>query len=267
VCRGRALVSEPLSPQEIYELAEEEGRRRLSMPPLELVSTGFIAGVTIMFGITALGVLHALVEPDLGTGLAKVAGGAGFAIGLVLVVAGRTELFTENFFDPVAAAIDHPARTVWLQLVRLWIVILVLNLLGGAVLAAVLMVDGALPDGAPAALTTVAQEIAAKSAVATLARAVLAGAVLTLLSYLLHAVESSVSRIVVTALVGFLVAVGPFDHVVVSALHLLFGIWAADAVGYTDLASNLVLSAVGNVVGGVALMTLTHTAQVKGARS
>lgn len=33
-------------PEQIYALAEREGQRRLSMPPLEQLSTGFIAGVT-----------------------------------------------------------------------------------------------------------------------------------------------------------------------------------------------------------------------------
>jgi formate-nitrite transporter family protein len=258
-------VSREPSPEEIYDRAEEEGRRRLSMPPLELVSTGFIAGLTIMFGITALGVLEALVEPELGAGIAQVAGGLGFAIGLVFVVVGRTELFSENFFDPVAAALDDGGR-VWLGLLRLWVVILLLNLAGGAVLSGVLLIDGALPAGAPEALAQTAEDIASKSAVATLARAVLAGTVLTLLSYLLHAVDDSRSRITLVFMVGFLVAVGPFDHVVVSGLHLLFGVWNSDRVGYDDLASNIALATTGNVIGGVVLMTLTHTAQVRGAR-
>ncbi len=41
------------NPQKIYAAAAEEGRRRLLMPPLEQVSTGFIAGVTIIFGIVS----------------------------------------------------------------------------------------------------------------------------------------------------------------------------------------------------------------------
>jgi formate-nitrite transporter family protein len=254
------------SPQQIYDAAKAEGERRLSMPPLEQLSTGFIAGVTIVFGIAALGVTHALIAPDLGTGVAKVAGALAFAIGLVFLVVGRSELFSENFFDPVAAAIDR-GPSGWPQLLRLWVSILVLNLVGGAVLTAVLSVEGALPAGAPAALTKAAEEIAAKSALATVARAVMAGALLTLLSYMLHGVDSVRGRISVAFMVGFLVAAGPFDHVVVSALHLLFGVWLRGAVSYGDLATNIGLSTVGNVFGGVLLMTLTHVAQVRGARA
>jgi formate/nitrite transporter FocA (FNT family) len=251
------------SPQEVYDRAEEEGRRRLGLSTGDQVATGFIAGVTIVFGIVALGVVSSLAEPELGRDLAKLFGALAFGIGLVFLVVGRSELFTENFFDPVAAAIDERGKRAWVQLGRLWVITLVLNLVGGAVLVAVLTVEGALPDAAASALVHVAEEIAAKHWPATLARAVLAGALITLLSYMLSAVNSVTARIVVAYMVGVLLALGPFDHVVVSALHLLFGVWLSDAVGYADLGTNVLLSTAGNMIGGLLLMTLTHTAQVK----
>ena len=257
------MASAP-TPAEVYERSIDEGRRRLGMSALDKTATGFIAGVTIIFGILALGITHALVEPTFGADIAELVGALAFAMGLVFLVVGRSELFTENFFGPVAATIESREKSAWLALGRLWIVILVLNLVGGAVLAAVVSVPEALPDGAREALVTVADEIASKPMSATFARAIAAGALLTLLSYMLHACDSVTSRIKVTFLVGFFVAVGPFDHVVVSALHLLFGIWFGGSVSYSDLVANLGVSTVGNMLGGLLLITLTHTAQVKG---
>ncbi|MDP9376875.1 MAG: formate/nitrite transporter family protein [Actinomycetota bacterium] len=250
-------------PSEIYRRAVEEGRRRLDMTVVEQMSTGFIAGFTIVFGIVALGIGEALAEPQFGREAAKLVGALAFAIGLVFLVVGRTELFTENFFDPVAAAIEDSRDKAWVRLMRLWLTILVLNLVGGALLVAVMTVNGALPAESESVLIRTAEEIAAKSWTATLARAVLAGALITLLSYMLEAVNSATARILVAYLVGFFLALGPFDHVVVSALHVLFGIWLSDAVGYGELAANIGLSAVGNLVGGLLLVTLTHTAQAK----
>lgn len=252
-------------PDEIYVRAEQEGQRRLSMSALDKVATGFIAGVTIVFGIVALGVTAALAEPALGRELASLAGALAFAIGLVFVVVGRTELFSENLFDPVAAAIKEKGAAVWGRLLWLWASTLVLNMVGGAVLLGVMLVDGALPEGSAEVLVRVAEETAAKPPTATLARAVLAGALITLLSYLLRAVDTVTARIQITLMVGFFLAAGPFDHVVVSGLHLLFGIWESDTVQYADLWLNLALSTVGNLLGGLLLITLTHTAQVKGS--
>ncbi len=251
------------SPAEVYEHAVGEGRRRLDTPLVEQVATAFIAGVTIIFGIVALGVVEAELEPDLGRGVATVGGALGFGVGLVFLVAGRTELFSENFFDPVAAAIEGRTRRDVVLLLRLWSVTLVLNLVGCAVLVAVLTVDGALPGESASTLVRLADELAAKSWEATLATAVLAGALITLLSYMLSAVDSVGGRLAVAYLVGFFLALGPFDHVVVSATHLLFGVWLSDGVGYGDLARNVAITIPGNVIGGLLLITLSHTAQVK----
>lgn len=256
------MASAP-TPEEIYQRSLQEGRRRLDMSSLDKAATGFIAGVTIIFGIVALGVVHALVEPTFGSSVADLAGAIAFGIGLVFLVVGRSELFSENFFGPVAVGIEQRDRRTWLSLSRLWLVTLVLNLIGGAVLGAIVSIEGALPDGAPEALAKVAGEIASKTWLATSARAVAAGALLTLLSYMLHGCDSTTSRIRVTFMVGFFVAVGPFDHVVVSALHLLLGIWHGAAVTYGDLLENIGISTIGNVVGGLLLITLTHAAQVK----
>ena len=253
------------SPDEIYDRAEKEGRRRLGLSGLDQVATGFIAGVTVVFGIVALGVVTALAQPQLGQELAKLVGALAFGVGVVFLIVGRTELFSENFFDPVAAAIAERSRHAWRQLLQLWVVILVLNLVGGAVLIAVLTVEGALPAASDEVLVTVAEEIVHKSWQATVARAVLAGALITLLSYLLKAVDSASARILLAYMVGVLLALGPFDHVVVSGLHVLFGIWLSAAVTYADMAVNIALSTLGNMLGGLLLITLTHTAQVKSA--
>jgi formate/nitrite transporter FocA (FNT family) len=82
------------------------------------------------------------------------------------------------------------------------------------------------------------------------------------MSSMLEAVDRVVARALLAYLVGFLLALGPFDHVVVSTLHVLFGVWDSDAVGYTDLFTNIGLAAAGNLAGGLLLITLTHTAQV-----
>ena len=45
------------------------------------------------------------------------------------------------------------------------------------------------------------------------------GPLVTLLSYMLKAVDTVTAHILVAAMVGFFLALGPFDHAAVSALH------------------------------------------------
>ena len=253
------------TPSEIFHRAAREGERRLNQSTLELVSTGFIAGFTIIFAIVALGVVHAAVEPRLGE-VAKVAGALAFASGFVFLIVGRAELFTENFFDPAATAFKGRERGVIGRLLRLWMVTLLLNLVGGGLFALVVSVPGVLPDGAGKALGKVAEEIAGREPLAGFVSAIVGGALVALLSFLLQAVDSVGSRITVAFFTGFVLAVGPFDHVVVTALHLFFGILFGAPVGYATLGAVAAISAAGNLVGGVGLVTLSHVAQAKGAR-
>lgn len=251
-------------PAEIFERAVEEGERRLDQSLLELTATSFIAGFTIVFGIAALGVVEGIVEPQFGD-IAQIAGALTFGVGMVFLVVGRTELFNENFFDPVAKAVDQDGSWMIGPLVRLWIVTFVVNLVGGFLFVLVFAVDGVLPPGAEHALTRVAEEIVHRRPRAKFASAIVGGALVSLLSFILEAVNSVGSRITMTYVVGFLLALGPFDHVVVTAIHIFFGMRFGAAVGYGGLVWTTVLVTAGNFVGGLGLVTFTHVAQAVGA--
>ncbi len=248
-------------PREIYARAAEEGEHRLTSTNVQLFSRSFIAGFNIVFGIIALAVVYALASESFGRGAGELAGGVAFGIGLVLLVVGRSELFTENFLDPVTAVLERGGG--WLLLARLWAVTLVVNLIGGAVFVLLITTEGAMPDGSPEPLVTLAEEIAHKDALAAFMNAIAAGAILTLMTWLLQAVNSVGSRIVIAWITGAFVALGPFNHVVVTELHLLFGMRYDAAVTWGDLLSTLLVATAGNFVGGVVFVTLTHIGQAK----
>lgn len=252
-------------PAEIFERAVAEGKRRLDQSMLELVATSFIAGFTVVFGIVALGIVHAVVEPQFGE-LAKVAGALAFGPAVVFLIVGRAELFTENFFDPLAAAFDRSDSWMVSSLVRLWSVTFVLNLAGGALMAVVFSVDGALPPGTGHALRVTATEIVARGSMAEFADSIAGGVLVTLLSFLLAASDSVGTRASMAYIVGFLLALGPFDHVIVTMLHVLFGLlFGADISIDAFLVTTAIVTA-GNLVGGLGIGTLTHLAQAKGAK-
>lgn len=252
------------TPEEIFQRAAEEGDRRLGQSTLELVSTSFIAGFTIVFGTAAQGLAHAAVEPEFGD-VAKIAGALAFGIGLVFLVIGRAELFNENFFDPTATIAERDDFGLLVPLLRLWALTFVFNLLGGVLFVLVLSVEGALPPGAVESLSTTAEELARRETVPRFANAIVGGALVSLLSFLLVAVNSVGSRLALAYIVGFLLALGPFDHVIVTVLHVLFGILFGAPIGYGALASIAVVVTAGNLAGGVGLVATTHVAQAMGA--
>jgi len=252
-------------PADIFARAVEEGERRLDQSSLELVATSFIAGFTIVFGIVGFGIVSALLAPQ-GDGVARISGALAFGVGVVFLVVSRAELFNENFFDPAAAVVDSNSRSLR-SLVRLWVLTLVFNLVGGGLFAVVFSVDGVLPRGSAAALRVVATEGMARGASTWFASAIVGGALVALLSFLLVGANSAGSRIALAYAVGVLLALGPFDHVVVTALHVAVGVLFGTPVDFGAFGRMLVVVTAGNLVGGLGLVTLTHVAQAMGARA
>ena len=260
---GHRMAVAP-DPAEIFHRAVEEGERRLGQSMLELVSTSFIAGFTIVFGLAALGIVEAAFEPQFHN-LAPVAGALAFGVGLVFLIVGRTELFNENFFDPVAKAVEQSGSWRLWGLLRLWVVTFAFNLVGGALFAFILSVDGVLPPRAVGVLTETAEEIAHRGTTAGFGKAVAGGTLVALLSFFLEAVNSVGSRIAMAYIVGVLLTLGPFSHVIVTVLHLLFGLFFGAAIGLETLATTTAVVTAGNFVGGLGLVTLSHVAQAEGA--
>ncbi|QLD90286.1 formate/nitrite transporter family protein [Natronomonas salina] len=249
---------------EIFDRAVDEGERRLDQSLLELVSTSFIAGFTIVFGIVGQVIVHASFAPEFGS-VARVFGALAFGVGMVFLIVGRAELFNENFFDPAAVVTDRSVGDVLPSILRLWALTFLFNLLGGVILVAVLSVPGVLPHGTGEALRTTAQEVAHRSPVARFASGIAGGTLVSLLSFLLVAVDSVGSRAGMAYVVGFLLALGPFDHVIVTLLHLSFGVLAGAPIGLASLAGVALFVTAGNLVGGIGLVATTHVAQAVGA--
>ena len=129
----------------------------------------------------------------------------------------------------------------------------------------VFTVEGTLPPDAAETLRHTAEEIAHRTVTTEFAKAIVGGALVALLSFLLEAVNSIGSRMTLAYIVGVLVTLGPFDHVVVTVLHLFFGFLFSADITLMTLATSTVVVASGNLVGGVGLVTFSHIAEVAGA--
>jgi formate-nitrite transporter family protein len=258
-----ALPEHAPSPEEIYKRTRTEGRRRLSRPLLELSATALVGGFDIAFGVAALGLASGAVEARSGAGVAHLVGAIAFGIGFVFVVVGRSELFTENFLVPITGLSRD--RGSWLKLAELWAAALVLNIAGGLVIALLLTSQGVLQTGTSHALVRVADHLAGYDPTTAFLSAIAAGALMTLLTWFVEGADSPGVRIVMAWLVGALIALGAFDHAIVSTIELVFGMRYGADIGIDQLFANLGLSVAGNLAGGLLLVTFARSAQAFGA--
>lgn len=238
--------------EEAFERLVAEGAERLDRPLLPLLATGFLGGVDVGVGLLAfLLVEHETGEPLLGA--------LAFTVGFVALLMARSELFTENFLVPVTAVVARHGTV--LQLLRLWVVTLVLNLAGGSVLIGLVVL--ALPDLEPGLREHGAHYAELGISVESFALAVLAGAVITLLTRMQHATESIGVRIVPAVMLSFVLVAAQLFHTVLDTVLMIGGKFAGeDGYGWSDVALGLGWSALGNVVGGLVLVTSVRLLRV-----
>jgi formate/nitrite transporter FocA (FNT family) len=251
------------TPEEIWDEGLREGERRLGRSWPALAATGFAGGADVMVGILAVAVASAGLAPAMPEPTAHVLASLLFGLAFAFITIGRAELFTENFLIPVGAV--FAGRAPPRSLARMWIITLVLNFLGLAVLAAIIAVKGVLPSGSLHAVGVITDTLSDRSFISSLMSGVLAGVVMTVFTWITTASESATSRTIASLLVGFVLAAPFLNHAVVGFGEMFLGLLAGTThADWLDLVRNISIAILGNLIGGVGLVFTTRLAQVGG---
>ncbi|HEY5198428.1 MAG TPA: formate/nitrite transporter family protein [Solirubrobacteraceae bacterium] len=256
-------MSDAPEPHEIFREMREEGRERLERNRLELAASSLLAGFDVVFGVVALAAVDAALTPHFGTQAGHFAGALAFGIAFVFIAIGRSELFTENFMVPVIGLRKGLASK--LKLVQLWIVSPIFNIVGGTILILIVTTHGVLPGGAGASLRTIALHADGYDPATAFASAIVGGALITLMTWLIEGSPTPGTRILVAWIAGSLLTLGSFDHVIVVTLEMILGIRFGAPIPWIDVLQNVGIAAAGNLLGGLAFVTLTRTGQAIGS--
>ncbi|MGA8851137.1 MAG: formate/nitrite transporter family protein [Aeromicrobium sp.] len=237
--------------EEAFDRLVDEGTERLERPMSTLISTGILGGIDVGFGVLA----YLIVKEHTGD---TVLAGIAFSIGFVALLLGRAELFTENFLVPVTAVVARCGT--WRALARLWSLTFAMNLVGGLLIMYILVT--ARPD-----LDTTVVEVGTHYAelgvnARSFALAVLAGAVITLMTRMQHATEHLGVQIVPAILFGSLLAGGELFHCVLDSLFMMGALLAGADFGLGEMAVAIGWSMLGNVVGGIGLVSALRLLRV-----
>jgi formate/nitrite transporter FocA (FNT family) len=253
-------------PEEMYERTKREGEQRLQRPFAEIASTALAAGFDIVAGVTALALVSHLLAPHFGREVAHLGGSIAFGIGFVFLIVGRAELFTENFLVPIAG-LDHRERRSWLGLVRLWVLSPIFNLIGGVIIILILSSHGVLPTGSGTPIVDASSAIHRNHTLTLFLSAIFAGALITAMTWYVEGNVKMNVRITVGWIAGTLLALGGFNHVIVVTLELIYGIRFGDQIPWLFVLGNFGLAALGNMIGGIGLVTLNRFTQARASSS
>jgi formate-nitrite transporter family protein len=234
-----------------FDRLVDEGTQRLGRSWSGLLATGFLGGLDIGVGVLGLLLLEEATH-------SVMIGGLGLSLGFIALTLARSDLFTEDFLVPVAAVVAKSAS--WVSLARLWIVTTVTNLAGGWVITGLVM--GGFPSLRASAVESGKFYIDLGITWKAFALALVGGMLITLMTHLEHSTGSDGVRLVPAIVVGFLLGAGKVNHAIVGSLICFAALQAGAPFGYADWLGLFAFAVLGNMVGGLGLVTLMRLLQV-----
>ena len=239
--------------EDAFNRMVDEGTQRLHRSWREVLVTGFFGGTEVAMGVLAyLSVLAA-------TGNQLLAGVA-FSIGFLALLLGRSELFTEGFLIPITTVAAKRAGIG--QLIAFWSGTLVANLAGGWVLMWLIML--AFPKLHEQTIESAEHFVTAPVSAETIALSLLGGMAITLMTRMQHGTDSVFGKIAAAVAGAFLLAGLQMFHSILDSL-LIFGALATGEApfGYLDWLGWFGYVVIGNIIGGLGLVTLLRLLRSK----
>lgn len=243
---------------EIYVQVARNGRHELDRSARALTISGLAGGM--MMGLTplAMSIVHALLgDGKAATFIAYLL----YPIGFIAVIVGRAQLFTENTLYPVALVLaerKHVGKTL-----RLWGIVLASNLGGALFFACLAVKTAALKPAYVDAMAKLGVEAVNVSASHAFWSAVIGGWMIALVAWLVSGSHSITGSVMLIWLLAFVVGIGHFAHSIATSGEILAAVLhhQVPVIAYLRWLWPAVL---GNICGGVLLVTLLEYGQVKG---
>jgi len=241
----------------VHEAIRKDGDEELRRPVSALAWSGLAAGLSMGFSFVAEALFRTYI-PDVPW--RPLITNLGYPLGFLIVIIGRQQLFTENTLTAIIPLLARRNQTTFLQVLRLWAVVLAANMAGAHIFAWVVGNTGVLHPRFRPALAQLATEAANVSFGGAILRGIFAGWLIAMLVWMLAASDSN--RVPIIVILTYIVGLAGLTHIVAGSVEVLFLVmtgaktWLEFAWGY------MVPTLIGNILGGVALVSALNHAQV-----
>ena len=241
----------------IHETIRAEGEAELGRTVQALLLSGFAAGLAMGLSLMAEGLLRAhLPEAPWRDLVSKI----GYAVGFLVVVLGRQQLFTENTLTPILPLLYNRNLPTLGRVARLWMLVLAANIVGTWAISAVLAGTDLFPPDIKGAFSAISQHAVEASFGSTVLKGIFAGWLIALLVWLMPG--SGELRPAIIVLLTWLVSVAGFAHVVAGSVDASFLVFSDQASIGDYLWRFFAPTLLGNSVGGVTLVAVLNYGQV-----
>ncbi len=235
------------------------GTAQLERPATGLLLSSLSAGLDLGFGPAIMATMRGAAA---GNGLTlRLALAFGYSIGFVIVVLGRSELFTEHTTLAVLPLLSH--QTTLRKVARLWSIVYVGNLAGGVLFAALVgSVGRHLNLFTAANLDTIALTLTAAGPWTMFESAIVAGWMMGLVSWLVTAARDTMSQIILIVLLTGAIAFLRLHHCIAGSIEVVLSVFYGSTTAASALRF-LIVATLGNVVGGTIFVALIKYGHVR----
>ncbi|HEU4487164.1 MAG TPA: formate/nitrite transporter family protein [Povalibacter sp.] len=241
----------------VFEAIALEGVQELERSSAALGWSGLAAGLSMGFSMISEGLLASYL-PD--TTWRPLIAKLGYSVGFVVVVLGRQQLFTENTLTPILPLLKHRSGRMFANVMRLWGIVLIANLLGALAVGAAAINTTAFEPAVRHGFVEMGRSALEHGFLTAFVRAIFAGWLIALMVWLLPFAESA--RVGVIVLITYVVGIGNFGHIIAGSVEV-FALAAGGYAGWWEVLSRFVLpTLLGNIVGGVLLVAMLNYAQI-----
>jgi len=249
------------SAQDIYEQVANNARQELGRSSISLAISGLAGG--IFMGLSALGnaiAIALLTTPGtVPSHTIFFVGKMFYPLGFIVVILGRSQLFTENTLYPVALVLAEK-KHFWKTL-RLWATVLPANVLGALSFAAIAALTTALKPEIVQAIAGLGLEAIHNPAATIFWSGVMGGWIIATVAWLVSGSHSITGSVMIIWMLTFVVGLGNFAHCIATSGEILTAILIGKT-GWLSYPTWLVPAVAGNICGGVGMVTLLEYGQV-----
>lgn len=242
-------------PEAILEEQVEQADIELVRSTGGLLLSGLAAGLEIGFGPALMALIFTLTDGVYSHPTQEMLMASAYSVGFVIVIIGRSELFTEHTALAVQPVLSGSASLR--DLLRLWGLVYLSNLVGATLFAIFLAWSGpALGNIDPRAFTHMARPLVEHPWWAVGVGGIFAGWLMGLLAWLVNAAQDTLARIVLIWMITVGIGLAHLQHSIAGSIEVLTGVFGGTGIGWGDFAHFLLWSTLGNAAGGVVFVAL-----------
>jgi formate/nitrite transporter FocA (FNT family) len=241
----------------VHEAIRKDGDEELQRPMSALAWSGLAAGLSMGFSFVVEGLIHACLPNARWRPLVT---NLGYPIGFLIVIIGRQQLFTENTLTAIIPLLARRNLITFIAVLRLWAVVLAANLAGAHIFAWVVSNTPMFSPEIQNSMRELAIQVANVSFGAAVLRGIFAGWLIAMVVWMLAATQSGKVGIIV--ILTYVVGLSGLTHVVVGSVEVLFLVMIGAKSWLSFVAGYMIPTLIGNIIGGVALVSAVNHAQV-----